>query len=217
MIAAARVLGGAVAGAALLLAGATVEPAGAQDACKTEYVTASGRGKFRPFTKTKELEGRGSAFADAVTTWEREVGSTLGDKWKKWEEAKDKTFECAPTKSGKIIGSSFIGCTIKGRPCAVEPSSGEATVASADRGRGRRWDDDDDNGRSGRYGGHSWRYRYEMRRQEGLTQWRSRSEEHAFNREEARQRWLREQRDRAERVARERAEARERYFARERD
>ncbi len=76
MIAAARVLGGAAAGAALLIAGATVEPVSAQgDACKTEYVTASGRGKFRPFTKTKELEGRGSAMTDAVTTWEREVAS----------------------------------------------------------------------------------------------------------------------------------------------
>ncbi|MGH6692221.1 MAG: hypothetical protein ACREF4_16250 [Gammaproteobacteria bacterium] len=217
MIAAARVLGGAAAGAALLIAGATVEPVSAQgDACKTEYVTASGRGKFRPFTKTKELEGRGSAMTDAVTTWEREVSSTLGDRWKKWDEAKDKTFECAPTKSGKIIGSSFIGCTIKGRPCAVEPpSSGEQTVASADRGRAR--DRDDDNDRSSRYGGYSWRYRHEMRRQEGLTQWRSRREESAFEREEARQRWLREQRDRTERIARERAETRERYFARERD
>jgi hypothetical protein len=212
MIAAARVLGGAVAGAALLFAGATVEPAGAQEDCKSEYVTASGRGKFRPFTKTKELEGRGSAMVDAVATWEREVASTLGDRWKKWDEAKDKTFECAPTKSGKIIGSSFIGCTIKGRPCAVEdaPSPGETTVAS--RGRGR---DDDD--RSGRYSGYSWRYRHEMRRQEGLERWRSRSEEYAFSREEARQRWLREQRDRNERIARERADARERYWARERD
>jgi hypothetical protein len=218
MIAAARVLGGAVAGAALLFAGATVEPAAAQDACKTEYVTASGRGKFRPFTKTKELEGRGSAMTDAVATWEREVGSTLGDRWKKWEEAKDKTFECAPTKSGKIIGSSFIGCTIKGRPCAIEEAPGAATVASAERGRARnRDDDDDDDDRSGRYRGYGWRYRYEMRRQEGLERWRRRSEEHAFSREEARQRWLREQRDRHERIARERANARERYWARERD
>ena len=214
MIAAARVLGGAAAGAALLIAGTTVEPAGAQvDACKTEYVTASGRGKFRPFTKTKELEGRGSAFADAVVSWEREVAATLGAKWKTWEEAKDKTFECAPTKSGKIIGSSFIGCTIKGRPCPVEPAAaGEKTVASADRAR-----DDDDDDRSSRYRGYSWRYRHEMRRQEGLEKWRSRREEHAFNREEARQRWLRERRDRAERIARERADARERYWARERD
>jgi hypothetical protein len=216
MIAAARGLGGAAVGAALLMAGAMVEPVSAQgDACKSEYVTASGRGKFRPFTKTKELEGRGSAFSDAVATWEREVAATLGDRWKKWEEAKDKTFECAPTKSGKIIGSSFIGCTIKGRPCAVEPASSEdRTVASADRGRGRN---DDDNDRSNRYRGYSWRYRQEMRRQEGLERWRSRGEEHAFNREEAHQRWLREQRDRTERIARERAEARERYWARERD
>jgi hypothetical protein len=217
MIAAARVLGGAAAAAALLIAGATVEPVSAQgDTCKSEYVTASGRGKFRPFTKTKELEGRGSAMVDAVAAWEREVAATLGDRWKKWDEAKDKTFECAPTKSGKIIGSSFIGCTIKGRPCPVELSSpDDKTVASADRGRGRDNDDDDD--RSSRYRGHSWRYRHEMRRQEGLTQWRSRREEHAFNREQAHQRWLREQRDRTERIARERAEARERYFARERD
>jgi hypothetical protein len=218
MIAAARVFCGAAAGAALLIAGAAMEPANAQggDACKAEYVTASGRGKFRPFTKTKELEGRGSAMADAVATWEREVASTLGDRWKQWEEAKDKTFECAPTKSGKIIGSSFIGCTIKGRPCVDgTPSSGEATVASAQRGRRDRDDDDDDN--RVRYGGNSWRYRQEMRRQEGLAQWRQRREDHLVGREEGRQRYLQAQRDRTEERARERAEARERYFARWRD
>jgi hypothetical protein len=243
VIAAARVPASAAAGVALLLiAGAAVEPASAQgDACKSEYVTASGRGKFRPFTKNKELEGRGSAFADAVTAWEREVATTLGDRWKKWDEAKDKTFECAPTKSGKIIGASFIGCTIKGRPCSDgTPPPGEAPVASTDKGkstppsaeetpvasveresgrpsRDRDRDDGDGDNRSDRHGSNAWRYREEMRRQEGLTHWRSRSEESAFNREEARQRWLREQRDRTERIARERAEARERHFARERE
>jgi len=272
-IAAARALGGAAAGVALLIAGATVQPASAQgDACKSEYVTAAGRGKFRPFTKNKELEGRGSAFADAVATWEREVAGTLGDRWKKWEEAKDKTFDCAPTGSGKVIGASLIGCTIKGRPCSDgtpapgeapvasadrgkgtpppgeapvasadrgkgtppsgeapvasadrgkgTPPSGEASVASADRGSGRRGrdrDDDDDNNRSYRSGSNSWRYRQEMRRQEGLAEWRHRSEDREVSREEARQRHLREQRDRAERIARERAEARERHFARERE
>jgi hypothetical protein len=271
VIAAARGLASAAAGAALLIAGATVEPASAQgDACKTEYITASGRGKFRPFTKNKELEGRGSAFADAVATWEREVAATLGDRWKKWEEAKDKTFDCAPTGSGKVIGASFIGCTIKGRPCSdgtppsgeapvasddrgkAPPPSGEAPVASADRGKAtppseeapvasadrakgtppsrgapvasadrgsnrRDRDRDDDDNPSYRQGSNAWRYRQEMRRQEGLTEWRHRTEDQQVAREEARQRRLKEERDRSERIARERAEARERYLARERD
>ena len=119
MNSAARFLGLATACTTLLIAGAVVEPASAQgDACKDNTVTASGRAKFRPFTKTKELEGRGSAMADAVVNWQKEVREKYGDQWNSWSRAKGTNFECAPTKTGKIIGSSFIGCTISGRPCS---------------------------------------------------------------------------------------------------
>src|SRR5688572_21932631 len=96
MISAARVaVLVAAASAAVLTAGAAVEPATAQgDACKTELVTATGRGKFRPFTRTKELEGGGASMKDAVAAWEREVESTHGERFKLWSEAKDKTFDC---------------------------------------------------------------------------------------------------------------------------
>ena len=124
MNSAARFLVVATACATLLVAGAAVEPASAQDVCKDNTVTASGRGKFRPFTKTKELEGRGSAMADAIVNWQKEVREKYGDRWDTWSRAKGTNFECAPTKSGKIIGSSFIGCTISGKPCSNGSSKG---------------------------------------------------------------------------------------------
>ena len=132
MISAARLLGLATACTTLLMAGALVEAASAQDeACKTDLVTAAGKGKFRPFTKTKELEGRGSAMADAVANWQQDVSEKFGEQWKSWSKAKDTTFDCAPTKTGKIIGSSFIGCTISGRPCSA------AAPKRRSSGRGR--------------------------------------------------------------------------------
>ena len=56
--------------------------------------------------------------ADAVVNWQKEVREKYGDQWDSWSRAKGTNFECAPTKTGKIIGSSFIGCTISGRPCS---------------------------------------------------------------------------------------------------
>ena len=123
------VFGGGDACTTLLVAGAAVEPARAQEVCKDNTVTASGRGKFRPFTKTKELEGRGSAMADAVVNWQKEVREKVRRSVDTWSRAKGTTFECAPTKSGKIIGSSFIGCTISGKPC----SSGSSKAPVAER------------------------------------------------------------------------------------
>jgi hypothetical protein len=213
MIAAARVsVLAAAAGAALLVAGPWAQPAAAADECKPDTVTATGRGKFRPFTKTKELEGKGSAMADAVATWQREVAATHGDRWKLWSEAKDKSFECEPTK-GKIL-SGLVACTIHGRPCATaEPAPAPAIVSgTGEKGGGR----DSDRG-VGVVGGRSWRYRQEMRRQQTLANWRGRREEWAWEREKERQRYLERLRDRAEEVGWERANARERWLARERD
>jgi hypothetical protein len=216
MISAARVSVLAAAGAALLIASAWVEPAAAADDCKGDIVTATGRGKFRPFTKTKELEGRGSAMADAVATWQREVAATHGERWKLWSEARDKSFECEPTK-GKVL-SGLIACTIHGRPCATpEPAAAPAIVSgTGERGGARRADERGDREDLPRWG-RSWRYRQEMRRQEALANWRERREERAWEREKERQRYLERQRDRAEETGWERTNARERWLARERD
>lgn len=97
--------------------------------CKADVVTASGRGKFRPFNKTKELEGRGSAMADAVAAWQREVGDKFGEPWKLWSKAKEAKFECVPTKSSEI-GGSVIGCTISGRPCAHDGVTADDKTAA---------------------------------------------------------------------------------------
>jgi hypothetical protein len=213
MISAARFLGLATACAALLAAGSWVEPAGAQgDACKADAVTASGRGKFRPFTKTKELEGKGSAMADAVVNWEKEVGGKFGETWKRWDKAKDTSFECAPTKSGKIIGSSFIGCTIKGRPCSAPVSAGGGPVASKSGGDGAR-----DKGR--RAGERDARtegdraYQREMAYQDRLAAERDREAKREYEREMARQDALAAQRKRDEA----RAWEQEKIYQRERE
>jgi hypothetical protein len=214
MISAARVSALAAACTALLMAGDLAVPARAQEsACKTDVVTASGRGKFRPFTKTKELEGRGSAMADAVNTWQREVDAKFGERWAVWSKAKDTSFNCAPTKSGKIIGSSFIGCTISGRPClapaAALPAAGAAVSDDDTAGaaaRARRSAERDE------YEGTSWVYRREMQRQRYLLARRDRAESYGWEREKARQRYLEAQRDRAEARAMERATARQRYL-----
>src|SRR5689334_15595852 len=89
------VLAGGCTGLAMFTA--PPQPAQAQGgACKGEPVTVSGKAKFRPFSKTTELEGRGAAMADAVANWEREVGSRYGQAWKAWSRARDTTFDCAP-------------------------------------------------------------------------------------------------------------------------
>jgi hypothetical protein len=216
MIAAARVLCGAAAGTALLIAGATMEPAGAQDdACKAGYVNATGRGKWRPFSRGKELEGNGAAMRDAVAAWEREVAATHGDRWKQWDLAVGKSHECGITQ-GRVL-NNLVQCTIKGRPCAApERGAAPAVVDVPERGNGRDRGDRDDDRRT-RYGSRSWRYQIEMRHQERLAEWRRRREDWAWRREEARQRYLQARRDGTEARARARADARERYLARWRD
>jgi hypothetical protein len=183
MNSAARFLVLAAACTTLLVAGAAMEPASAQEVCKDNTVTASGRAKFRPFTKTKELEGRGSAMADAVVNWQREVREKYGDRWDTWSRAKGTSFECAPTKTGKIIGSSFIGCTISGKPC----SSGSSKAA------------DDGDRRDGR---DRWRrrlrtaYEMEMAYQDRLAERRKRAEDRLWAREDRYQKYLARKRER---------------------
>ena len=195
----------------LLFAGAAVEPASAQEVCKDNTVTASGRGKFRPFTKTKELEGRGSAMADAVVNWQKEVREKYGDQWDTWSRAKGTNFECAPTKSGKIIGSSFIGCTISGRPCSSGGSSKDQVVEERERDRGRNRDRDRDRNRDRdgaddgdrRDGRDRYRrrirtaYDMEMAYQDRLAERRKRADARLWARENRRQDYLTRQRERA--------------------
>jgi hypothetical protein len=97
-------------------------PSASPDVCKAEIITAIGRSKFRPLSKTKELEGKGDAMADAVATWEREVSELFGQGWKHWTKATDKSFNCVSSQ-GKIL-SGGVACTVSGRPC------GSATAAA---------------------------------------------------------------------------------------
>ncbi len=215
------------------MAGALVEPASAQDeACKADIVTAAGKGKFRPFTKTKELEGRGSAMADAVANWQQDVSAKFGEQWQSWSKAKDTTFNCAPTKTGKIIGSSFIGCTISGRPCSaavppragavVEDDSGKAELATK-LARPQSRQDAGENSDAGRRVGGRERLRHEdsayereMAYQERLAAERHKAETRAYEREMAYQNRLAAERRRAESEAMEREKAHQRYLTEER-
>lgn len=210
MIAAARVLFGAAAGTALLFVGAMVEPASAQgESCKDAYVNATGRGKWRPFSRAKELEGNGAAMRDAIAAWEREAADNHGERWKQWELAVGKSHECGITQ-GKVL-NNLVQCSIRARPCAApETGAAPAVVGAPERGDAR----DRDDGRRTRYGSSSWRYQIEMRHQERLAQWRKRREDWAWRREESRQRYLQARRDRTEERERRRAEARERYYER---
>ncbi len=188
MNSAARFLVVATACTTLLVAGAAVEPASAQEVCKDNTVTASGRGKFRPFTKTKELEGRGSAMADAIVNWQKEVREKYGDKWDTWSRAKGTNFECAPTKSGKIIGSSFIGCTISGKPCSNGSSKGPVA-------EGRRDGADDGDGRDRYRRKIRTAYDMEMAYQDRLAERRQRAENRLWARENVRQKYLERRRE----------------------
>jgi hypothetical protein len=195
MISSARLIGLATACAVLLVAGALGEPAGAQgDSCKGSAVTAIGKAKFRPFSKTKELEGRGAAMDDAVASWQREVLARYGEQWKRWETAKDTTFNCVPTKSEKL-GLPVVACTVTGRPCAAgAPSAG---VAAKERDSGGK-----DKARPAAKEPPKYsdpEYTREMARQDRMAAERDKAEREADEREIARQRKLEEQRARTPR------------------
>ncbi len=204
-----------------------MEPVSAQDeTCKSQPATASGRAKFRPFTKAKELEGRGSAMADAIANWQRLVGDQFGESFKQWTEAKDKSFKCEPMGEGKLISGNRIGCTITGRPCAradraeIAPGTpGNKVIVEdlPDRGKGKRYRRFRFSERFERYRSpEERRYEREMAYQMYLAEQRHRAENRAYEREMAHQRRLQERRDREEAYAREREDARQRYEAEQR-
>jgi hypothetical protein len=224
MISAGRLLIPVAACMALLIAGAPMEPVSAQDeTCKSQPATASGRAKFRPFTKTKELEGKGSAMADAIVNWQRLVSDQFGESFKLWTEAKDKSFKCEPMGEGKLISGNRIGCTITGRPCAhadIAPGvPGNKVIVEdlPDHGKGKRHRRFRHSDRLERYRSpEERRYEREMAYQMYLAEQRHRAENRAYEREMAHQRRLQERRDREEAFAREREDARQRYEAEQR-
>src|SRR5262245_31925751 len=92
--------------------------------CK-ESLNAAGRAKFRPFTRAREIAGKGAAMADAIANWQRDVITKYGRQYMLWEKAADSTFYCGPASPGGF-GALFIGCTVQASPCnaneAQEPS-----------------------------------------------------------------------------------------------
>ena len=144
------------------------------------------------------------------------------------------TFTCAATKTGKVIGSSFIGCTISGRPCARTSPLAGAIVEDEDdnevkrpRGKRDRVDDDDRDRGSRNYERRRYRapqrrtqwsraHRREMAYQDYLAGARRRAESRAYRREMAYQDYLAAARSRAEAAAWRREEARQRYLANQR-
>jgi hypothetical protein len=190
---------------ALLTMGLPPDEAIAQSqTCKSEAVSASGQAKFRPFTKTKELEGRGSGMADAVAKWEQKVSARFGEQWKKWSNASNTTFECAPAKSGKIIGSSFIACTISGRPCSTGGAGRSDSVVEREDDRrqagsiGPRRSGEGPRARDKYAHIRDGAYVREMIRQDYLQRQRDRAEKRAWQREDAKQRHLAMLRTRAQ-------------------
>jgi hypothetical protein len=213
----------AAAGAVLLAAGMAGEPASAQeDACKSQPATASGRAKFRPFTKSKELEGKGSAMADAIANWQRLVSDQFGESYRLWTEAKDKSFKCEPMGEGKLISGNRIGCTITGRPCAhaeIAPGvPGNKVIVEDLPEKGKRSSRNRYVERPARYISpesrrEQRRYEREMELQMYLAEQRHKAENRRYEREMAYQRYLQRQRERREAIGWERENARQRYEA----
>src|SRR5262245_46286550 len=88
--------------------------------CK-ESLNAAGRGKFRPFTRAREIAGKGAAMADAIANWQRDVITKYGRQFMLWEKAQESSFYCGPASPGGF-GALFIGCTVNAKPCnAAEP------------------------------------------------------------------------------------------------
>ena len=68
----------------------------------------------------------------AVEAWEREAESRFGDEFKKWNRAKDATFECSPT------GTASVQCTLRGRPCHTTAEHRSPRRVVTDRDDDRR-------------------------------------------------------------------------------
>ena len=113
MISPARILKFVAACVALLVTGAWIAPASAQE-CKAEPVTVKGPEKIA-FRKQTQLEGGGSAMRVAIAAWEKEVAAKIGEDWNQWDFAKEKDTNCENTKEGVI--SNTVACTLSARPC----------------------------------------------------------------------------------------------------
>jgi peptidoglycan hydrolase-like protein with peptidoglycan-binding domain len=107
--------------------------------CKGDRISASGNAVWRPFSRQKELDGKGAAFANAVANWQREVRTKYGELWMQYERARGKDggrvgrpdFDCQQASVG-TFGKNIIRCTISGDPCARRAETTEAP----DPGRG---------------------------------------------------------------------------------
>ena len=92
------------------------DPAGARaearEECKPKLYSTAGRVKFKGFAlDEREMRGEGAAMAKAIANWQRNVGDQYGSQWMLWERAEDKSFTCAPSRSGTIL------CVVEARPC----------------------------------------------------------------------------------------------------
>ena len=101
--------------------------------CKGDRISASGSAVSRPFSRQKELAGKGAAFANAVITWQREVRTKYGEFWMQYERARGKDggrvsredFDC---QDARVSGKNFIRCTISGDPCARRAETTEVVA-----------------------------------------------------------------------------------------
>lgn len=180
MNSAARILGLVAAGAVLLGVDAATAPANAQDACKSERVTAK-----------SEIRVRGETFAtnEAKQKWERLAEERFGKSFGRWANAKDTNVECESAKS-PTVGLPAKVCTAYGRPCSrderAEEREGDGKRAKTGRRHERDGDWDRRGDRSDRLGAIYRRaYDAEMRRQDYLAKRRRQAEQWAERREMA--------------------------------
>jgi hypothetical protein len=85
-----------------------------QGECKPKLY-AAGRTKYRPPTFAREMKGEGAAMAEAVSNWQRDVNAKYGSQWMLWDRAEERSFVCAPSRSGSV------SCTLEARPCGGGP------------------------------------------------------------------------------------------------
>jgi hypothetical protein len=109
-------------------------PGASTDACRPDVIAASGvntdsdKAEFDRSTLGKELRGAGSAMANAVRAWEEEVGTKIGERWKAWPRATERSLECAHLR---LVIFDRVICTIHGRPC--ESDTATAPAAQSDK------------------------------------------------------------------------------------
>jgi Putative peptidoglycan binding domain len=107
--------------------------------CKDDRISSSGNAVWRPFSRDKELAGKGAAFANAVANWQREVRSKYGELWMQYDRAKGKNgdgvgrgdFDCTQASVG-TFGKNIVRCTVSGSPCARKAETNETTGGNED-------------------------------------------------------------------------------------